>query len=66
MVHFEVILFNTQTYQGKTVMVQAYDAAGAFKKARMMQVQPGRWATLTAKPQGIFTTKFKHKGLASR
>ena len=66
MVVYEVYLMQTQTFQSKKVFVEANTPDEAFKKARMIQVQPGRWATVIAKPQGIYTKKFQHKGLAKR
>jgi hypothetical protein len=63
MVHYEVTLMHKQTFEGKKVVVQAHDQDHAFQKATSMQASPRRWATLTAKVEGMMGSKFKHKGI---
>ena len=64
MVHYEVSLLNTQTFQGKKVMVMASSEDHAFQKATEMQTSPRRWGKILAKVQnGGAKVGVKHKGV---
>ena len=64
MTTFEVTLMKKGTFNGKRVLVQAWDKEHAFKRALGLQPNAGTWMPMTAVVEASrMETKFKHKGV---